>query len=89
MRRAVGEFALATDENDKSSLWHYLTWDELVHTSYFKLPAFRKLVCYAIAHSEGFRPSERLKADADYEKLGRWMAEIQGTLASLQPLSGA
>jgi hypothetical protein len=55
-----------------------LTWEELIHTVYFKAARFRKLVCYVIARSPGFRPSEKLKADPDYEKLAEWLAEIQG-----------
>jgi hypothetical protein len=55
-----------------------LNWDELLHTTYFKVPMFRKLLCYAIAHSQGFRPSEQLKRDPDYDKLGEWLAEIRG-----------
>jgi hypothetical protein len=50
---------------------------ELLHTRYFDVAVFRKFVCYAIAHSPGFRPSEKLSADPDYEKLGQWLREVQ------------
>jgi hypothetical protein len=56
----------------------YLTWDELVHTSYFKNPHFRKLVAYAIARAPGFRPTEQFLSDPDYPLIERIYAEIIG-----------
>ena len=87
LREAVGRLVFSLQGQDKQvAVADLLTWNELIHTVYFKVlhtvyfkvPIFRKLVCYAIAHSEGFRPSEKLKADPDHEKLGEWLAEIQG-----------
>jgi hypothetical protein len=79
LRDAIGELAFSLNNQDKLvAVSKFITWDELIHTVYFKVPRFRKLVCYAIAHSSGFRPSEMLKTDPDYEKLGQWLAEIQG-----------
>lgn len=65
----------------------YLTWYELIHTSYFRVPRFCKLVCYAIAHSPGFRPSEEFKRDPNYELMGQWLEEIKPKAE--QPLSSA
>ena len=53
----------------------YLTWDELVHTAYFKVPLFNKYLAYAIANSEGFRPTARFLGDPDYSRLAGWYAE--------------
>jgi len=55
----------------------FLTWGELIHTSYFVVPRFRKLVCYAIAHSPGFKPTEEFKRDPDYPLMLRWLEEIR------------
>jgi hypothetical protein len=46
----------------------------LLHTVYFRVPRFRKFVCYAVAHSEGFSPTEALRSDPDYENFGKWLA---------------
>lgn len=82
LRRAVGAVGIENSNIGHSEiLSNYLNWDELIHTTYFKVPRFRKLVCYAIAHFPGFRPSEKLKADPDYEKLGQWLAKIKGEAA--------
>jgi len=79
LRRAISQLAFAvSNQGDADAIGRYLTWEELIHTVYFKAARFRKLVCYVIAHSPGFRPSEKLKADPDYEKLAEWLAEIQG-----------
>jgi hypothetical protein len=55
----------------------YMTWDELIHTSYFRVPRFRKLVAYAISTAEGFRATEVFKADPDYALVAKWFEEIQ------------
>jgi len=70
-------FSLASEKDPKKVVADYITWNELIHNVYFKLPIFRKLVCYAIAHSPGFAPSEKLKNAPEYEKLGRWLEQVQ------------
>jgi len=55
----------------------YLTWNELIHTSYFALPRFRKFLCYLIAHVDGFEPSKALKNDPDYALLAEWRRDIE------------
>jgi hypothetical protein len=78
MRTAVQVLAFSEEERAKSDLLsEYLTWEELIHTSYFSVPRFRMLVAYAIAHSEGFRPSPAFKSHPDYELVARWYEEIQ------------
>jgi hypothetical protein len=42
------------DKRSRSDLIsEYLTWDELIHTAYFKVPLFNKLPAYSITRSEG------------------------------------
>jgi hypothetical protein len=79
LRAAIGKLAFAlADSKPQVTVTEFITWDELIHTVYFKVPAFSKFVCYAIAHSPGFRPSEKLRTDPDYEKFEQWLDEIQG-----------
>jgi hypothetical protein len=79
LRGAISELAFAaSNQGDANVIARYLTWEELIHTVYFRSAGFRKLICYAIAHSPGFRPSEKLKADPDYEKFALWLAELRG-----------
>ncbi len=74
LRNAIQLLAFSEQEKAKSDLLaEYLSWDELVHTSYFRVPRFRKLVCYAIAQAPGFQPSEAFKRDPDYALMGQWM----------------
>ena len=42
---------------------------ELIGTTYFHVPRVRKLIIYAIAQSEGFRATEALTADPDFETI--------------------
>jgi hypothetical protein len=77
LRRAVQLLTFSEGEQGKSDLLaDYLTWDELIHTAYFKVPRFRKLVAFAIAHSPGFRPSERFRSDPDYATVARWSEQL-------------
>lgn len=79
LRNAIGELAFSMGQQAKTDLVsQYITWDELIHTAYFKVPIFRKFICYAIAHSPGFRPSAKLRADPDYDKLEQWLTTVAG-----------
>lgn len=49
----------------------YLTWKELIHTSYFEQDRFIKLVAYAIGQCGCFRPSSALTNDRDYSHVAR------------------
>lgn len=54
-----------------------LTWEELVHTSYFNVPRFRKLVAYALTQGGGFRATDAFKADPDYARVQGWFETIR------------
>ena len=83
LRRAVQLLAFSEGDQKKSDLLaEYLTWDELIHTAYFKVARFRKLVAFAIAHSPGFRPSEKFKSDPDFATVARWCDQVQLKQAS-------
>ena len=57
----------------------YLTWDELIHTSYFKTAHFRKLVAYSLAQFKGFRVTAAFKQDPDYPRVAAWYEDIVAT----------
>jgi hypothetical protein len=87
LRASVNRLAFAEDERARSDLLsEYLTWDELIHTAYFKCPSFNKLAAFCIAHSEGFRPTARFLADADYARVAAWHAQLT---AACQPPASA
>jgi len=76
-RDAINQLAFSESEGSKSDvISEYLTWNELIHTAYFSLPRFRKLVAFAIAQSEGFRATNQFKNDPDHELVGKWYDEI-------------
>jgi hypothetical protein len=60
----------------------YLSWKELIHTCYFSVPRFQMLVGYAVAHADGFRPTDVFRRNPEYEIIARWHEEIGATLAS-------
>ena len=80
-RNAISTLAFATEEDGKDGIiMSYLTWRELIHTAYFDVPEFRKLLAYAIGQTEGFAEAEAFQADPDFDRAARW----HGTL-KLQP----
>jgi hypothetical protein len=77
-RDLVNRFALSKDKGAREFFFsEYLTWDELIHCSYFSVPRFRMLVAYGIAQAEGFRPTEAFKNHPDYNLVADWYEEIQ------------
>jgi hypothetical protein len=77
-RRTLNDFAFSeSGPNKADALGQYLSFNELVHTAYFRVPRFRKLVCYALARSPGFRASAAFKSDPDFPLLARWLDEMR------------
>lgn len=80
-RRALGELAFAEKGDGQiAKAFDFLTWRELVHTSYFDVPEFRKFLAAAISQTDGFKPSEALRNDPEFAAALRWINE-----ASPQP----
>ena len=78
-RHAIGRIASAEPKHTAdTAISTYFTWKELVHASYFDVPEFRKLIAQAVSRAEGFLPSERFKADPDFQRTAQWLAEIEG-----------
>lgn len=73
-REAISRLSYAEGEDARSRLISdYLTWNELVHTSYFEVEQFRKMVALAISQAPGFRPTERLLHDPDFQVTTQWV----------------
>ena len=54
----------------------YLTWPELIHTSYFTQERFAKLLAYAICQCEGFRSSAHFESDPEFAEIAQAYATI-------------
>jgi hypothetical protein len=78
-RNAIEELAFADGKRDKTAIVaDYLSWNELIHTSYFDVEPFRKFVALALCQGDDFQPTESFKNDADYVAVEGW---LQGLLA--------
>ncbi|MBI1650142.1 hypothetical protein [Hyphomicrobium sulfonivorans] len=71
----------------------YLTWQELIHTSYFDQDSVVKLIAFALCQSDGFKPSAKFAMDPDFTAVQRAYAaiihgevKIAGSHAEPQPL---
>lgn len=87
-RNAIGTLAFAEAEDRKSSLVEsYLSWKELVHTCYFDVAAFRKIVAYAISQTPGFAPTDAFVSEGDYAQVATWVREL-GDQRKVDPTTG-
>jgi hypothetical protein len=77
-RNAISTLAFAEGGDKKTEMVSsYLSWKELIHTCYFDVPEFRKLIARVISSAEGFAPTDRFKADPDFEITLRWLKELE------------
>ncbi len=83
IRSAISEFAVLHEKGGQlTSALNYLTWRELIHTSYFNVLEFQKLISCAIAHSDGFQPSATFKSDPEFDMVKEWLHHIEHSKAS-------
>lgn len=54
-----------------------LSWNELVHTAYFKTPAFNEFVAYVATGTEGERHSKGIEHQENAQTLQRWFDAIR------------
>lgn len=77
VRKALSHAMISDNPVDiVASLSADLEGNELIHTSYFSVPNFRKLLVYSIAQGDGFSASDTFKNDPDYRKIASWYEEI-------------
>ncbi len=76
-RNAIGELAFTDGmDNKQQSVFDYLTWRELIHSSYFELPEFRWLLAEAIAREEGFKPSGSFNDSQEQRSAASWVVAL-------------
>lgn len=81
-RNAISELAFSDGGQDKSNaVLNYLTWKELVHTSYFEAPEFAKLVAAAISEETGFKPTPEFAADPEKSEILGWLHTVPSAMA--------
>src|SRR6185312_8034940 len=88
-RRAIGQIASAEPKHTAdTAISTYFTWKELVHSSYFDVPQFRKMVAQAVSRAEGFAPTARFRADPDFARTAQWLSEIEAAPRQETPDTG-
>lgn len=81
-RAALSDLGFYRLEQDgKDALCAFLCGEELIHTTYFNIPRFRKLLAYTISQSPGFHPSMALRNDPDFELVKGWYEELEASIA--------
>lgn len=76
-RNAISTLAFSEGEENKAGLVSsFLSWKELVHTCYFDVATFRKLIAQSIGQAEGFQPTEAFRRDGDFDRTAVWVASL-------------
>ena len=76
-RNAISELAFAdAKENKSDAILNYLSWKELIHTSYFSVPEFKRLIARALSQADGFKPTQRFRDDSHYVESEMWLAAV-------------
>jgi hypothetical protein len=78
-------YDIVAAESPKERLSEYLSWEELVHTTYFNAPAFQRLLAYAISTADGFAATPALAGDPSYPQISQWLDEIRHTPTPAAP----
>ena len=77
-RNALSTLALTDGRpRDAGIVSSYLTWKELIHTTYFELPQFRKTFAKALAEADGFQPTRAFASDPDFPRAAEWLAGLR------------
>jgi hypothetical protein len=85
-RRTIGTLASVEPKHTAdTAITTYFTWKELVHSSYFDVQEFRKLIAQAVSRTEGFAPSASFKAEPDYARTAQWLDTIEAGPALAVP----
>jgi hypothetical protein len=80
-RNAISTLAFSEGADKAGLVANYLSWKELIHTSYFDVPEFRKLIAQTISQTPGFSATEAFQRDRDYEPSKKWLEAITVTPA--------
>ena len=81
-RNAISTIAMSSGRPPASGLVsNYLTWKELIHSTYFDLPEFQLLVARAIASQSGFAPAQALLQHPAYPRVEQWLRDLEAAPA--------
>lgn len=87
LRRKLGGLIASVGSNEHPGPGdHFLTWDELIHTTYFAISEMRVLLCCAIARADGFLASEQLILDERSTRMFQWLdGDARSPVAAANP----
>ena len=76
-RNAISEIAMSAGKPPSGGIVSsYLTWKELIHSTYFDYPEFQSLVACAVSKADGFQPTPAFRGDPSYAEAEGWLVAI-------------
>jgi len=83
-RDALNTMAFQEPGGDSmGTISQYLTWRELIHTSYFYIPEFQTLTACALCRSEAFVPTDALKQAPEFARHRGWLDQAATRVTDL------
>jgi len=77
-RKLLGAAAVASGPLDVSKLaGETLSWHELMHTSYFEVDEFIRLLAVGLVEAGGLKPSDAFRASSDFEEARGWLHSMR------------
>ncbi len=77
IRALIGSNIASSDNPITDQISDTLSWKELIHTAYFDVDNFIKLVAVSLCESGLVTPSRKLKSDPEYDKVVGWYQEMK------------
>jgi len=88
-RNAISAIAMSAGRPPSGGIVStYLTWKELIHSTYLDYVEFQRLVAGSIARLDGFAPTPTFRASGDYAQVNAWLDEIGAATEAEPPLAG-
>ncbi len=76
IRALIGSNIASSDNPITDQISDTLSWKELIHTAYFDVDNFIKLVAVCLCESALVTPSAKLKNDPEYKKVCGWYQQM-------------
>ncbi|MCI5048414.1 MAG: hypothetical protein MRY59_13010 [Aquisalinus sp.] len=82
IRALIGSNIASSDNPITDQISDTLSWKELIHTAYFDIDNFTKLVAVSLCEAGLVAPSEKLKNDPEYDTVVGWYREMRPAISA-------
>ncbi|MEO1204900.1 MAG: hypothetical protein AAFV45_01075 [Pseudomonadota bacterium] len=84
-RNAISEIMVADEDEQAANILSFLTWQELIHTAYFEVTEFRKLIAHTLVQTDAFQPTIAFANDPGRYELATWLSVVNTAASTPTP----